>query len=146
MLHSPKAVHVLQPKCHWNVFGLNELCSSGTTIYRKGPACDNSCLYMLSLPIKLENVLRQAVKKWSSAFYFQNFKTTHDRFWGGGVNYQMQIVTTKLPNENIQTYKLQMIDSGEGELPNANCDYQTTKWKYPNLLITNDWFWEWGGG
>ena len=83
---------------------------------------------MLSLPIKLENVLRQAVKKWSSAFYFQNFKTTHDRFWGGGgVNYQMQIVTTKLPNENIQTYKLQMIDSGEGELPNANCDYQTTK-------------------
>ena len=28
---------------------------------------------------------------------------------GGGVNYQMQIVT-KLPNENIQTYQLQMID------------------------------------
>ena len=33
---------------------------------------------------------------------------------GGGVNYQMQIVSTKLPNENIQTYQLQMIDSGGG--------------------------------
>ena len=33
---------------------------------------------------------------------------------GGGVNYQMQIVTTKLPNENIQTYQLQMINSGGG--------------------------------
>ena len=31
---------------------------------------------------------------------------------------------------NIQTYQLQMIDSGGGggsKLPNANCDYQTTK-------------------
>ena len=31
---------------------------------------------------------------------------------------------------NIQTYQLQMIDSEEvrgGKLPNANCDYQTTK-------------------
>ena len=37
------------------------------------------------------------------------------------------IVNTKLPNENIQTYQPQMIDSGGGELPNANCD-QTTKW------------------
>ena len=47
--------------------------------------------------------------------------------WGWGVNYQMQIVT-KLPNENIQTYQLQMTDSGGGgKLPNANCD-QTTKW------------------
>ena len=45
---------------------------------------------------------------------------------GGGVNYQTQIVT-KLPNENIQTYQPQMIDSrGGGELPNENCD-QTTK-------------------
>ena len=26
----------------------------------------------------------------------------------------MQIVTTKLPNENIQTYQLQMINSGRG--------------------------------
>ena len=47
---------------------------------------------------------------------------------GGGVNYQMQIVT-KLPNENIQNYQLQMIDSGGGvnyqtqivtKLPNEN--------------------------
>ena len=45
--------------------------------------------------MKLETVLRQAVKKWSSTFYFQKFKTTHDGFWGGGINYQMQIVTTK---------------------------------------------------
>ena len=30
---------------------------------------------------------------------------------GGWLNYQMQIVT-KLPNENIQTYQLQMINSG----------------------------------
>ena len=45
---------------------------------------------------------------------------------GGGVNYQMQIVT-KLPNENIQNYQLEMFDSGGGgKLPNANCD-QTTK-------------------
>ena len=48
---------------------------------------------------KLENVLRQAIKKWSSTFYFQKFKTTNDRFQGGG----------------------------GGKLPNANCDYQTTK-------------------
>ena len=31
----------------------------------------------------------------------------------GGLNYQMQIVT-KLPNENIQTYQLQMINSWGG--------------------------------
>ena len=30
---------------------------------------------------------------------------------GGDIKYQMQIVT-KLPNENIQTYQLQMINSG----------------------------------
>ena len=45
-----------------------------------------------------------------------------------GVNYQMQIVT-KLPNENIQNYQLEMFWGG-GKLPNANCD-QITKWKYP---------------
>ena len=45
-------------------------------------------------------------------------------WWGGKL--PMQIVT-KLPNENIQNYQLQMIDSREGgELLNANCD-QTTK-------------------
>ena len=32
---------------------------------------------------------------------------------GGSVNYQMQIVT-KLPNENIQNYQLEMFDSGGG--------------------------------
>ena len=55
---------------------------------------------------------------------------------GGSVNYQMQIVT-KLPNENIQNYQLEMSDSGGGKLPNANCD-QTTKWKYPKLPTRND--------
>ena len=39
---------------------------------------------------------------------------------GEGVNYQLQIVTTKLPNENILTYQLQ-----RGKLPNANCDQNT---------------------
>ena len=46
----------------------------------------------------------------------------------GGVNYQMQIVT-KLPNENIQNYQLEMLNSGGGvnyqmqivtKLPNEN--------------------------
>ena len=51
---------------------------------------------------------------------------------GGVVNYQMQIVT-KLPNENIQNYQIEMFDSGGGgggwgKLPNTNCD-ETTKWK-----------------
>ena len=85
---------------------------------------------------------------------------------GGGVNYQMQIVTklpneniqnyqlemfdsggrgevnyqtqivTKLPNENIQNYQLEIFESGGGKLPNANCD-QATKWKYPKLLTSN---------
>ena len=32
--------------------------------------------------------------------------------FGGGVNYQMQIVKTKLPNENPQTYQVQMTNSG----------------------------------
>ena len=61
---------------------------------------------------------------------------------GGSVNYQMQIVT-KLPNENIQNYQLEMFDSDGGrvsKLPNANCD-QTTKWKYPKLPTRNVWFW-----
>ena len=61
---------------------------------------------------------------------------------GGGVNYQTQIVT-KLPNENIQNYQLEMFNSGGGggsKLPNANCD-QTIKWKYPKLPIRNVRFW-----
>ena len=47
---------------------------------------------------------------------FQSLSTTDDRFWGGGagVNYQTQIVNTKLPNENIQTYQVQMINSEGG--------------------------------
>ena len=70
--------------------------------------------------------------------------------WGGGVgvNDQMQIVNTKLPNENFQTYQPQMINSrrgGGGKWPNTNCEHQTTKWKYPNLPTTNDWFWGGGG-
>ena len=47
---------------------------------------------MCRIHLKQENVLRQAVKKWSSAFYFKKFGTTNDQFWGGGVNYQTQIV------------------------------------------------------
>ena len=41
------------------------------------------------------------------------FKPTNHKwsiFGGGGVNDQMQIVNTKLPNENIQTYQSQMIN------------------------------------
>ena len=53
----------------------------------------------------------------------------------------MQIVT-KLPNENIQTYQLQMIDSGgggtklpnENKLPNAKVNYQIMT-KLPNENI-----------
>ena len=34
---------------------------------------------------------------------YPNLQCTNDQFWWGGgmVNYQTQIVTTKLPNENI---------------------------------------------
>ena len=39
---------------------------------------------------------------------------------GGGVNYQMQIVT-KLPNENIQNYQLEMFDSGGRGSVNTKC-------------------------
>ena len=92
---------------------------------------------------------------------------------GGGVNYQMQIVT-KLPNENIQNYQLEMIDSGRGgvnyqvqivtKLPNENIQkYQLEMFesggrnyqmqivtKLPNeniqkLPTRNVWFW-WGAG
>ena len=45
---------------------------------------------------------------------FSNLFPPNDGFWGGGVNDQMQIVNTKLPNENIQFYQLQMIYSGGG--------------------------------
>ena len=47
--------------------------------------------------------------KWKSP----NLPTTDDWFWGGGgVNYQTQIVNTKLPKENLQTYQVQMTNSG----------------------------------
>ena len=62
---------------------------------------------------------------------FLNLPTTNDWFGGGGVNDQMQIVNTKLPDENIQTYQPQMIYSGGGggggKWPNTNCEHQTTK-------------------
>ena len=47
---------------------------------------------------------------------FSNLFPPNDRFWGGwGVNDRTQIANTKLQNENIQFYQLQMIDSrGEG--------------------------------
>ena len=46
---------------------------------------------------KLPNANCDQTTKWK----YPNLPTTNDQFWGGGVNYQMQIVT-KLPNENIQ--------------------------------------------
>ena len=87
-----------------------------------------------------------------------------EMFWGE--NYQMQIVT-KLPNENIQNYQLEMFDSDCGggvtfqmqivtKLPNENIQnyqlemfdsgggklpnancHQTTEWKYPKLPTRN---------
>ena len=51
----------------------------------------------------------------------------------GGGNYQMQIVT-KLPNENIQNYQLQMIDSGWGGGVNYQMQIVT---KLPNENIQN---------
>ena len=53
----------------------------------------------------------------------------------------MQIVT-KLPNENIQNYQLQMINSGGGgKLPNANCDQTTNLQRFqsfPTKVAQND--------
>ena len=58
----------------------------------------------------------------------QTYQSQMSNLGGGGVNYQMQIVT-KLPNGNIQNYQLEMFDMRVGgKLPNANCD-KTTKWK-----------------
>ena len=39
---------------------------------------------------------------------------------GGSVNYQIQIVT-KLPNENIQNYQLEMFNSGGGGREITKC-------------------------
>ena len=63
---------------------------------------------------------------------------------GGSVNYQIQIVT-KLPNENIQNYQLEMFDSWGGWCKLPNANCdQITKWKYPKLPTRNVRFW--GGG
>ena len=53
---------------------------------------------------------------------------TDSRDRGVGVNYQMQIMNTKLPNENLQTYQLQMIDSGG----RVNYQMQIVNTKLPN--------------
>ena len=45
----------------------------------------------------------------------------------------MQIVTTKLPNENIQTYQLQMIYSGGGGRVNYQIQIVTTKLPNENI-------------
>ena len=59
---------------------------------------------------KLPNTNCDQTTKWK----YPKLPTRNVRFsGGGGVNYQMQIVT-KLPNENIQNYQLEMIDSGRG--------------------------------
>ena len=61
---------------------------------------------------------------------------------GGAVNDQMQIVDTKLPNENIQTYQPQMIDSGGGvnyqmqiviKLPNGTTKMAQNDLEWPIL-------------
>ena len=74
---------------------------------------------------------------------------------GGGVNYQTQIVNTKLPNEISKptNYRWLILGGGGGvwvgasggKLPNTKCEHQITKWKSPNLPSTNDWFWGGGG-
>ena len=63
---------------------------------------------------------------------------------GGGVNDQVQIVNTKLPNENIQTDQPQMINSGGGggvnyqmqiviKLPNGTTKVAQNDSEQPNL-------------
>ena len=61
---------------------------------------------------------------------YPNLPTTNDLFWGG-VNGQTQIVNTKLPNKNIQTYQPQMINSGGG----VNDQTQIVNTKLPNENI-----------
>ena len=52
---------------------------------------------------------------------------------GRGINYQTQIVTTKLPNANIQTYQLQMINSLGGGGVNYQMQIVTTKLPNENI-------------
>ena len=51
---------------------------------------------------------------------------------GLGVNNQMQIVNTKLPDENIETYQAQMINSGGW---GVNDQMQIVNTKLPNENI-----------
>ena len=44
----------------------------------------------------------------------------------------MQIVNTKLQNENLQTYQLQMIDSGGWGVVGVNYQTQIVNTKLPN--------------
>ena len=53
---------------------------------------------------------------------------------GEGVNYQTQIVNTKLPNENLQPYQLQMIDSGGGGGREVNYQIQIVDTKLPIVI------------
>ena len=85
---------------------------------------------------KLPNTDCDQTTKWK----YPKLPTRNDQFWeGGGVNYQVQIVT-KLPNENIQNYQLEMFESGGGnyqmqivtKLPNENIQ---------KLPARNVWFW-----
>ena len=73
--------------------------------------------YQMQIVIKLPNGTTKVAQNDSelpilpNSQLFQSLPTTDDQFQGGGVNYQTQIVNTKLPNENLQTYQVQMTDS-----------------------------------
>ena len=58
---------------------------------------------------------------------------------GGGINYQMQI-ETKLPNENIQNYQLEMFNSRGGVNYQMQIVSKLPNGKYPNIPTTNDQF------
>ena len=55
---------------------------------------------------KLPNANCDQITKWK----YPKLPTRNVQFWVGELNYQMQIVT-KLPNENIQNYQLEMFNS-----------------------------------
>ena len=65
---------------------------------------------------------------------------------GGGVNDQMLIVNTKLPNENIQTYQPQMIDSRGGGLLNVQMQIMNTKLPNENIQTYQPQMIDSGGG
>ena len=74
-------------------------------------------------------------KLWTPNYQMKISKPTNHKWsipGGGGVNDQMQIVNTKwdqTPNENLQTYQLQMIDSWGG---GVNYQTQIVNTKPPN--------------